>query len=344
MNWYVIRSRWFSFKVERRVPLALFILLIALIAAIALNLSIGTFQIPLRDVITTLLRPAEASEYQFVIHTLRLPRTVLAILIGMSLAVSGTILQGLTGNNLAAPEIVGVTSGASVTVVAAIIAFPQIPVTLYPPAAIIGGFLAAAAVYVLAWRNGITPLRLILVGIAVNAVAEAFSSLLISIGEMHTVIAAFSWLAGSVNDASWRQISAISPWLIVLIPTTWLCARQLNLFNMNSDMAASLGVRVEAVRLLLIAASVALAAVAISVAGTVGFVGLMAPHIARRLLGPTHEGLIPGAAIIGGLIVLAADVIGRNLFAPIQIPVGIVTAIIGVPYFLYLFYRHRDQW
>jgi iron complex transport system permease protein len=132
--------------------------------------------------------------------------------------------------------------------------------------------------------------------------------------------------------------------MLVFLPLTWVLARQLNLFTMGDEIAMGLGVRVGAARLALIVASVALAGAAISVSGAIGFVGLMAPHFTRRLIGPSHEGLLPASALMGGLIVLVSDVAGRNLFAPIIIPVGIVTAIIGVPFFIYLLYSHRDQW
>lgn len=345
--WFTVRLRRLplSFRVDRRVPVVMAGLLVTLMLVTLVNLSFGSYPIGAEDVLRTVLRLESANpDHHFVVNQLRLPRTLVAIFIGMGLAVSGMVLQGLTRNALAAPGIVGVNAGASVTVVAAIIAFPEISVRYYPLAAMVGAFTAAGLIYALAWRGGSNPLRFILIGIGIAAIAQAITSTLVTFGDIERVMGAFVWLAGSVNGSSWKHVRSILPWLLILLPVVWLSARQLNVLSMGDDLAAGLGVRVELQRALLIFASVALAASAVAVAGTVGFVGLMAPHIARQLVGPSHEGLVPSSALVGALIVLAADALGRNLFAPTQIPVGIFTAIIGVPYFLYLLYRNRDIW
>ena len=345
-TWITLRSSRlpFSFRLDRRAPLALAGLALALLAVSVLNLSLGSFPISAGDALRTALQLESANpDHHFVVNQLRLPRALIALLVGMALAVSGAVLQGLTRNALASPGIVGVNAGASVTVVAAIIAFPQISVRFYPLAAMVGAFAAAGIIYALAWRGGSSPLRFILIGIAVAAVAGAITSTLVVFGDIERVTGALVWMAGSVNGASWKHARALLPWLLLLLPVM-LSARALNALNLGDAVATGLGVRVEWQRGLLLFASVALAAAAVSVAGTIGFVGLMAPHIARQLSGPSHEGLLPTAALTGGLIVLAADTAGRNLFAPTQIPVGLFTAIIGVPYFLYLLYRHRNEW
>lgn len=344
-TWITIRNGRFSFRLDKRAPLVLAGLVVALLITVLLNLSLGSFPISVEDAWRTALRLESANpEHNFVVNQLRLPRTVAAILVGMALAVSGTVLQGLTRNTLAAPGIVGVNAGASVTVVAAIIAFPQISVRYYPPAAMAGAFAAAAIIYTLAWRGGSSPLRFILIGIAVAALAGAVTSTLIVFGDIERVTGALIWMTGSVNGTGWKHIGAIIPWLLLLLPPVLLSARALNALNLGDAVATGLRVRVEWQRGGLLFASVGLAATAVSVAGAIGFVGLMAPHIARQLAGPSHEGLLPTSALTGGLIVLAADTVGRNLFAPTQIPAGIFTAIIGVPYFLYLLYRHRNEW
>jgi iron complex transport system permease protein len=181
-------------------------------------------------------------------------------------------------------------------------------------------------------------------GIAVNAVAGAITSLLITFGDIRRVGDALQWMVGSVNGTNWDHIIAAFPWLIVLLPIVLLNARGLNVLNLGDSVATGLGAPIEWQRLMLLFASVALAAMSVSVAGTIGFIGLMAPHIARQLVGPSHEGVLPASALIGGLVVVAADTVGRNLFTPLQIPAGIFTAMLGVPYFLYLLYRHRDRW
>lgn len=334
-----------SFRIDRRVPLVLAILLALLCVVALLNLTLGSFPIPAVDALAVAFRlPSANSDYNFVVNELRVPRTVLAVLVGISLGIAGTILQGLTRNALAAPDIMGVSAGASVTVVAAIIIFPEISTRYYPPAAMVGAFIAALLIYVLAWRQGSSPIRLILTGIAVNSVAGAITSTLIVFGNIDRVGDAMVWLVGSVNGTTWAHIESVIPWFLVLLPFVLLHARSLNVLNLGDSIAVGLGAAVEWQRLLLLVTSVTLAAVSVSVAGTVGFVGLMAPHIARQLVGPSHEGLLPTAALVGGLVVLAADTVGRNIFAAQQIPAGIFTAILGVPYFLYLLYQHRDSW
>lgn len=345
--WLTVRLRRLplSFRVDRRVPAVVVGLLLALLAMTLINLSLGSYPIGVQDALRTALHLESANpEHEFVVNQLRMPRTLVAIFVGIGLALSGTVLQGLTRNVLAAPGIIGVNAGASVTVVAAIIAFPKISVRYYPLVAMAGAFTAAGLIYLLAWQGGSNPLRFILIGIGIAAIAQAITSTLVVFGDIERVMGAFVWLAGSVNGSSWKHVHSITPWLLVLLPIVWLSARQLNVLNMGDAIAAGLGVRVEVQRALLIFAGVALAAAAVSVAGTVGFVGLMSPHIARQLVGPSHEGLVPSSALVGALIVLAADTLGRNLFAPTQIPVGIFTAIVGVPYFLYLLYRNRDAW
>lgn len=344
---FTLRSRrlGFAMRVDRRAPLVIAVLSMVILAVAVLNLTLGSFPVTAVDALKTALRLESANpDYHFIVNELRLPRTLVAIAVGMGLAVSGVVLQGLTRNVLAAPSIIGVNAGASVTIVAAIIAFPQLSTRYYPPVAMIGAFIAITLIFLLAWRGGSSPLRLILVGIGVNAVAWAITSTLIVFGDIERVTGALVWMVGSVNDSSWKHLTAVAPWLLVLLPFVLLSARTLNALNLGDAIAVGLGVRLEWQRGLLIFASVALAASAVSVAGTVGFVGLMAPHIARQLVGSSHEGLIPTAALVGGLVVLAADTVGRNLFAPTQIPAGIFTAILGAPYFLYLLYRNRNEW
>lgn len=344
-SWLTLRVPWVSFRIDRRVVPVMLVLMGLLIALILLSLMWGTFPIPITEALKTAFRFSDANpDYNFVVNELRLPRTIVAILVGMALGISGTVLQGLTRNALAAPDIMGVSAGATVTVVGAIIAFPEISVRYYPLAAMVGAFTAAALIYTLAWRGGSSPIRLILIGIAVNAIAGSITSTLIVFGKIERVTDAMVWMVGSVNGSTWNHISSSLPWIMVLGIVVVLNARGLNVLNLGDPVAVGLGAPVEWQRLLLLFISVALAAVSVAVAGTVGFIGLMAPHVARQLVGPSHEGLLPTSALVGALVVLAADTIGRNIFAPTQIPAGILTAILGVPYFLFLLYRNRDKW
>lgn len=343
-SWLTIRPQTLplSFRLDQRVPLVCFGLgAIALIVTI-LSVAYGEYPISPLAVIKTLLGLTTNQSDGFVIFTLRLPRIITAFLVGMGLAIAGTLLQGLTRNPLAAPEVVGIEAGASLVAVSLIVLFPSIPIAFLPVAAFLGAFIAAFLVYTLAWDHGTSPIRLILVGIGIGEIALAFTSLLITFGNINDVSQAFVWLAGSVYGRTWLHIQALLPWFLVFIPLSLLGARELNTLHLGDDVARGLGSRVEGQRLLLLITSVALAGASVATAGTVRFVGLMAPHLSRQLVGASHEGLIPTAALMGGLIVALADLLGRSLFAPIELPCGLITAAVGAPYFLYLLYRNRN--
>lgn len=345
-SWLVLRSKQFplSLRVDRRVPSILLGLTVISLIVLILSVGYGEYPISVFDVIKTLLGLNTANlDHNFVIYTLRLPRVITAFLVGMALAIAGTILQGLTRNPLAAPEIIGVEAGAGLVAVSLIVMFPTIPISLLPISAFAGALITALLVYSLSWNGGSSPIRFILVGIGIEAIAKALTSLMITFGNIYDVSQALVWLAGSVYGRTWEHIQALLPWLMVLIPVSVILARELNTLNLGDPVARGLGSRVEWQRGLLLLIAVALSGSSVATAGTIGFVGLMAPHLARQLVGTAHEGLIPTAALVGGLIVALADLLGRSLFAPIELPCGVVTAAVGAPYFLYLLYRNRNS-
>jgi iron complex transport system permease protein len=184
---------------------------------------------------------------------------------------------------------------------------------------------------------------LILIGIALQGVVGAVTTTILLFGQIHDVHQAYFWLTGSVYGRNWEHVYALGGWLIVFVPAAILLARQLNTMSLGDDTARGLGLHVEWQRVLLMVISVALAAAAVAVAGTIGFIGLVAPHITRRLVGPSHEGLIPVSALFGGALLVLSDLIGRWVIAPSELPIGVVTAMIGAPYFLYLLYRNRNK-
>lgn len=344
-SWLAIRhsSLPLSWRLDRRVPLLLLVLAIATLAVMVLSVGYGEYPISPLDVGRTILGlNTDNPDYGFIINTLRLPRVIVAFLVGMGLAIAGTILQGLTRNPLAAPEIVGVEAGAGLAAVSLIVLFPSVSIFVLPIAAFAGAFIAALLVYLLAWEQGSSPIRLILVGVGIGAIASALTSLMITFGNIYDVSQALVWLAGSVYGRTWEHIQALLPWLLIFMPLSFLYARELNTLNLGDDVARGLGSRVEWQRGLLLITSVALAGASVATAGTISFVGLMSPHLARQLVGTSHEGLMPMAALVGGLIVALADLLGRSLFAPIEIPCGVITAAVGAPYFLYLLYRNRN--
>lgn len=318
------------------------ILLLAIIAVFLISLNMGTMKIPLAEVVKAFSGTGSEQNYTVLMH-FRLPRMVIAILIGAGIAVSGAILQSVSRNALADPGILGINSGAGLAVVLYIFYFQGSSfssgiwsVYIMPFAALVGAFLAAFLIYSLAWKQGVTPIRLVLVGIGINA---AFGALIIVFQLMmdpNNFMQATIWLSGSIWGASWEYVVAILPWILFLVPWAVFKSQNLNVLNLGDHTAAGLGVTVERERRTLLFISVALAGACVAVGGGIAFLGLVAPHLARKLVGPRHQGMLPVSALLGSLVLLVADMIGKNLMAPSEIPVGLVVSCLGAPYFIYL--------
>ncbi len=342
--WITVRVRRLpiSFRVDRRVPPVLLLALLVTLATMVVNIGVGEYPIaPLEVVKTVLHLPSDNADYAFIVNTLRFPRMLVAALVGLALGISGAILQGLTRNPLADPGILGISAGAGLVAVTLIVVVKNVPAGVIPLAAFAGGAIVAGLIYVLAWRGGDSPIRLILVGIGLSAMAGAATQLMITFGDLYDVQRALIWLAGSVYGRSWEEFWPLLPWIIVFVPLALLLARDLNALNLGEEVARGLGSRVPFQRGLLLLTAVALSGASVAAAGTIGFVGLMAPHFARRLVGPDHRGLLPTAGMIGALILVGADLVGRTIVAPIELPAGLVTAAIGAPFFIYLLWRQR---
>ncbi|MEM6502422.1 MAG: iron ABC transporter permease [Cyanobacteria bacterium P01_C01_bin.89] len=341
--WISIRPRQprISFRVDRRVPLVLAVLSAIALVSLVLNVSLGEYPVPLWDAVKTIFGLSDNPDYVLVINSLRLPRALVALMVGAGLAVAGTISQAIAQNPLAAPSIIGINSGASLVAIIFLVVFPTADVTWLPVAAFLGAAAMALAIYCLAWIGSSSPIRLILVGIGLTAMTGAISSILITFGRIANVSQALVWLTGSVYGRTWQHLWPLLPWLVIFIPLSMVLARNLDALNLGDNLANGLGSRVEWTRGVLLLCTVALAGSSVATAGTVGFVGLMAPHLARQLVGPSHAGLIPVAALVGACLVEVSDLAGRILFAPTELPCGVITAIIGAPYFLWLLYRNR---
>lgn len=298
------------------------------------GLSVGATDVPLGDVLRALVGDTSTQASRIVID-FQLPRVLLCWLVGIALAVSGAVMQGVIRNPLAAPDIIGVTKGAGFAGMLLLLAIPSLPVVAVVPAAFVGGILAAGMVYVFAYRRGATPVRIALVGIAVSAAFEAGIRFLLVRNPLD-VSAALIWLTGSLFGRSMTSVLQILPWVLVLVPLIIVWARKLDVLGLGDDLASGLGEPVERTRRMLLFFAVALAAAAVAVSGTIGFVGLIAPHMARRVFGGKHIASIPAAALFGVLLMLIADMLGRGLAPPLEIPAGLVTAVVGGPYFLYL--------
>lgn len=344
LDWLVIRSQSISLRLDRRVPPILLCLTVAIAVAMVINIGRGEYAIAPLDIVKTILGIDTGNpQHSFVINNLRLPRTLVAFMVGVAFAISGTIFQGLTRNPLADPSIIGINAGASLAAVTIIVLFPSAPIYVLPLSAFAGALGLAALIYWLAWNKGSSPILLILIGIGLSAIATAFTNLLITFGQISDVSNALVWLAGSVYGRTWEQVFSLLPWLIIFVPMALILARHLDALNLGDDIAKSLGSRVEWQRSLLILVGVALAGAGVASAGTIIFIGLIAPHLGRQLVGTNHQGLIPTSALLGGTIVVVADLVGRTMFAPLEIPCGVVTAAIGAPYFLYLLIRDRQN-
>ncbi|MBE9213606.1 iron ABC transporter permease [Plectonema cf. radiosum LEGE 06105] len=345
-NTFIFRSKFppISFRLHRRIPSVLLLICVITLTTFIISTSVGEYPTPPFVVLQTLLGIDTGNpDYGFVINTLRLPRTLTACLVGIALAISGAIMQGLTRNPLADPGIIGINAGASLAAVSLIILLPNLPAGVLPVSAFLGALIACLLIYIFAWDRGTHPVRLILIGVGISAVAGACTSFMVTFGEIYEVNQALVWLAGSVYGRTWEQVFAFLPWLIIFVPLALIKAAELNTLNLGDDIAQSLGSNIEWQRGLLLIISAALSGAAVATAGTISFVGLIAPHIARQLVGGNHLGLIPVSGVLGAMMVAISDLLGRVIFAPIEIPCGIVTAVIGAPYFIYLLIQTRKK-
>ncbi|WP_254450345.1 FecCD family ABC transporter permease [Cohnella herbarum] len=303
-------------------------------------LSLGGVTIPLKEIILSLVgRNAEGSD--LIIMQFRLPRIVAALLIGAALAVSGAVLQGVIRNPLASPDLVGITGGASVAVVAFMTLFTGYSIHWIPWIAVAGAFVTALLSYALAWSKGVSPFRLVLIGLGISTAMGALTMFLLISGPAYLAAQVLNWMTGSIYGTNWSYINALWPWIAVFFPLTLWHARELNVQSLGDEIAVGLGNRLQLSRLVFIFYSVALAGAAVGVAGTISFIGLLAPHMARRLAGRSYRILIPVSALLGAILLLLADLAGRMLFQPLDIPAGVFTAGIGAPFFMYLLFRRK---
>ena len=286
---------------------------------------------------------------QLIIIDFRMPRIFMALFAGMALAVAGAVLQGIIKNPLASPDIIGISAGGGAAVVGFLAIFSDsnhsltVSIEWLPLAGFIGATIVGCIVYLFAWKDGVTPNRLVLIGISVSAFMQAITTMLMIIGPIYQASEANKWITGSVKSSDWDQVQIVVPLIIVLLLITFFITRQLNVQELGDDTASSLGQPVQKTRLYLILLCSSLVASAIACAGAIGFVGLMAPHIARRIVGSSFGVLIPASAAIGALLVMVADIIGRTAFSPLEVPAGVFTAAIGAPYFIYLLFRNPKK-
>lgn len=332
-----------SLQVERRAVLVIAVLVLLVLLAAVLGTSLGSDVISPLEVLRTILG-LNAGEYDFVVLTLRLPRVLLSLLVGAALGMSGAILQGVIRNPLASPDVIGITGGAAAVAVGFVTLLGgAVSIKLLPAFAVAGALVTSMVIYALAWKAGVAPIRLVLIGVGISAITSAGTTFMLIISPFYTAGQAYIWLTGSVYGASWTDVYTIIPVILLVVPLALWLARSLNAQEFGDDLATGLGVTVERHRFALLLCSVLLAGFAVAVAGTLGFAGLIAPHIARKLAGRMFGGLLLVSALTGALLVFGADLVGRTAFLPLDVPAGVFTAGIGAPFFLYLLFKNRNQ-
>ncbi|MFJ7407839.1 MULTISPECIES: FecCD family ABC transporter permease [unclassified Lysinibacillus] len=333
-------------KLRKKNFLIIATLMILIVITFVISMNTGVIKLTPMEVIRTLFGQGDTQQ-QIILFQFRLPRIVIGVLVGIGLAMAGAVLQGISKNALADPGILGINAGAGLAVMLYISFFPttkSAPVYLLPVLAFIGAGITAVLIYTLSYKRheGITPMRLILTGIAVAAgISSAMIVLTLRLSPENYQFVA-TWLAGSIWGSNWRFVLSLLPWLLILLPFIYSKSRVLNILNLGEITSIGLGASIEKERRWLLAASVGLAGASVSVSGGIGFVGLIAPHLARQLVGANHQFLLPTAALLGGFLVLLADTIGRSILEPSEIPAGIVVAVFGAPYFLYLLARLKE--
>lgn len=324
----------------RKQRIIMMLLTVLILGTIVIGMGLGDASLPYNKVFPTLFGKGDFAD-EFVLFSIRLPRIIITLLAGMALALSGAILQGVTRNDLAEPGIIGINSGAGVAIAVFFLFFPIEAgsfVYALPLVGFIGALFTACLIYLCAYSKsqGLQPVKLILTGVGFSMALSGMMVVIMSSADRAKVDFIAKWIAGNIWGIDWPFIWALLPWLLVLIPFILYKANSLNIFNLNEAAAIGVGIAMEKERITLLLAAVALAAAAVSVTGGVAFIGLLAPHIAKGLVGPRNQLFIPVAILLGGWLLLIADTIGHNIADPNGVPAGIIAAVIGAPYFVYL--------
>lgn len=293
----------------------------------------GSVSLKFGEIIKALLGNGDKLSNNIILNV-RLPRVLTAVMIGANLAVSGALLQAVMQNPLADPGITGVNSGASLVALFIMMIFPGYTY-LVPIAAFAGGIVACAMVYTMAWKNGIKPMRIVLAGVAVNAILGSGTSLL-SVLYSDRIQGVISWMNGSLAGKSMENVKVLAVYTFIGLTVSMFCIRYANALQLGDKMAANIGVNTNTYRMLLSLTAVFLAGISVSITGPIGFVGLAVPHISRLIVGSDHKYMLPSSMIIGGTLVLLSDTFARTIVSPIELPAGLIMAIIGAPFFLYL--------
>ncbi|UNO40420.1 iron chelate uptake ABC transporter family permease subunit [Streptomyces sp. MST-110588] len=334
-GYHLLRARRGSFLLHRRATVVAGLLALALAAACVAYLCVGESFVAPADVLDVLLgRP---SDQELVVGTLRLPRMTVGLLVGAAFGVAGALIQTVARNPLASPDIIGISQGASALTVGAM-TFGVTSYAALPYVSVLGGVLAAGLGYVFAWRGGLHATRFVLIGIGFAIALRSLTHLFLTKGDYLVAQQAQVWMTGSLNGRGWAEAAPLGWALLALLPAVLWAARAQRTVALDDDTATALGVRLGRTRLGLVALGVVLASMATGAAGPVDFVALLAPQIARRL---TRTAQIPllSSALLGACVVVTADLLARRVFAPTELPVGVLTAAVGAPYLIWLIIR-----
>lgn len=307
--------------------------LILLIVLLVLLTTVGSVNLSFGEIISALIND-DNKMVTTIVYKMRLPRNILAVLVGANLAVSGILLQSVMKNPLADPGITGVSTGASVAAIIILLVAPQFT-SILPIAAFIGGAIACMLVFLMAYKNGLKPGRIVLAGVAINTILGGVISYL-STMYSDRIQSAMLWLNGSLATKTWADVEMLFVYSIVGLIVSLLLIRSANVLQLGDDVATNLGFNVNLTRLLISVVAVFLAATSTAVVGVISFVGLIVPHISRMLMGSDHKFTIPFSIILGSMVLLVADTLGRTIGGAVEIPVGVIMSIVGGPFFLYL--------
>lgn len=321
-------------KGKKPLTIAFSFLLLILIAFFSIRMGSVEYSY---DRIFSAIFSSEMTADKNIIMNIRLPRILIAIMVGANLAVAGALLQAVMQNPLADPGLTGVSSGASLMAIIIMLLLPHYSY-LVPLMAFIGGSIACGLVYSLAWKDGIKPVRIILAGVAVNAILGGGTSLL-SILHSDKIQGVLLWVNGSVMGKTWNDVRVLAIYSFIGLTLAMLCIRKANILQLGDEMSNNLGVDINRFRVLISLVAVFIAAISTALVGVIGFVGLIVPHISRLLIGSDYKHLLPFSVILGSSLLLLGDTFARTVMNPIELPVGIIMAVIGGPFFLYLLRR-----